>query len=139
MMNFINTLKDIWKIEELKEKLLLTLGLIAANEAINDSGFVTENENSYRFGVMVGSGIGGLDTIYRNSSILDNQGLKKISPFCSKKKLFNILILPIFLIFKLLFNIFILVSDISNSIYPDLKYAFLISSKLSLIVPFKFL
>ena len=28
-MNFINTLKDIWKIEELKEKLLLTLGLIA--------------------------------------------------------------------------------------------------------------
>ncbi|TYP98057.1 protein translocase subunit secY/sec61 alpha [Tenacibaculum adriaticum] len=29
MMNFINTLKDIWKIEELKEKLLLTLGLIA--------------------------------------------------------------------------------------------------------------
>ena len=29
MMNFINTLKDIWKIEELKEKLLLTIGLIA--------------------------------------------------------------------------------------------------------------
>ena len=28
-MNFINTLKDIWKIEELKEKLLLTLALIA--------------------------------------------------------------------------------------------------------------
>lgn len=28
-MNFINTLKDIWNIEELKEKLLLTLGLIA--------------------------------------------------------------------------------------------------------------
>ncbi|WP_159256534.1 preprotein translocase subunit SecY [Tenacibaculum maritimum] len=27
-MNFINTLKDIWKIEELKNKLLLTLGLI---------------------------------------------------------------------------------------------------------------
>ncbi|WP_272150113.1 preprotein translocase subunit SecY [Tenacibaculum aiptasiae] len=28
-MNFINTLKDIWKIEELKSKLILTLGLIA--------------------------------------------------------------------------------------------------------------
>lgn len=28
-MNFINTLKDIWKIEELKDKLLLTIGLIA--------------------------------------------------------------------------------------------------------------
>ena len=29
MKNFINTLKDIWKIEELKNKILLTLGLIA--------------------------------------------------------------------------------------------------------------
>ena len=29
MMNFINTLKDIFKIEELKEKILLTIGLIA--------------------------------------------------------------------------------------------------------------
>ncbi len=28
-MNFINTLKDIWNIEELREKLLLTIGLIA--------------------------------------------------------------------------------------------------------------
>lgn len=28
-MNFINTLRDIWKIEELKNKLLLTIGLIA--------------------------------------------------------------------------------------------------------------
>lgn len=29
MMNFIKTLKDIWKIEELKNKILLTIGLIA--------------------------------------------------------------------------------------------------------------
>jgi len=29
MMNFINTLRDIFKIEELKEKILLTIGLIA--------------------------------------------------------------------------------------------------------------
>ncbi len=29
MMKLINTLKDIWKIEELREKILLTLGLIA--------------------------------------------------------------------------------------------------------------
>ena len=28
-MKLINTLKDIWKIEELREKILLTLGLIA--------------------------------------------------------------------------------------------------------------
>ena len=28
-MNLINTLKDIWSIKELKEKILLTLGLMA--------------------------------------------------------------------------------------------------------------
>ena len=41
----------------------ITLGLIAAEEAIKDSGFVPENEKSFRSGVMVGSGIGGLDKI----------------------------------------------------------------------------
>jgi len=48
----------------------ITLGLIAAEEAIKDSGFVSGEESSLRSGVMVGSGIGGLDTIYKNSSIL---------------------------------------------------------------------
>ena len=69
----------------------ITLGLIAAAEAIEDSGFVSENESSYRSGVMVGSGIGGLDTIYRNSSILDNKGIKKISPFFIPSSLINLL------------------------------------------------
>ena len=71
----------------------ITLGLIAAYEAIKDSGFESEpeNENSFRYGVMVGSGIGGLDTIYRNSSILDNQGIRKISPFFIPSSLINLL------------------------------------------------
>ena len=69
----------------------ITLGLIAANEAIKDSGFVSVDENSFRYGVMVGSGIGGLDTIYRNSSILDNKGIRKISPFFIPSSLINLL------------------------------------------------
>ncbi len=69
----------------------ITLGLIAASEAINDSGFVSDNKNSHRSGVMVGSGIGGLDTIYKNSSILDNQGIRKISPFFIPSSLINLL------------------------------------------------
>ena len=69
----------------------ITLGLVAAAEAINDSGFVSDSENSFRSGVMVGSGIGGLDTIYRNSSILDNQGIRKISPFFIPSSLINLL------------------------------------------------
>ncbi len=77
--------------EQRKIDRFITLGLIAASEAINDSGFVSENESSFRSGVMVGSGIGGLDTIYRNSSILDNQGIRKISPFFIPSSLINLL------------------------------------------------
>ena len=69
----------------------ITLGLIAADEAIKDSGFISENESSLRSGVMVGSGIGGLDTIYRNASTLDNQGIRKISPFFIPSSLINLL------------------------------------------------
>ena len=69
----------------------ITLGLIAAEEAIKDSGFVSGEKSSLRSGVMVGSGIGGLDTIYKNSSILDNQGIRKISPFFIPSSLINLL------------------------------------------------
>ncbi len=77
--------------EQRKIDRFITLGLIAASEAINDSGFISDNENTFRSGVMVGSGIGGLDTIYKNSSILDNQGIKKISPFFIPSSLVNLL------------------------------------------------
>ena len=69
----------------------ITLGLIAADEAINDSGFIFNNDSSHRYGVMVGSGIGGLDTIYKNSSILDKNGIRKISPFFIPSSLINLL------------------------------------------------
>ena len=57
--------------EQRKIDRFITLGLIAAEEAIKDSGFRSENDRAFRSGVMVGSGIGGLDTIYKNSSLLD--------------------------------------------------------------------
>ncbi len=82
----IISLRDQRKIDR-----FITLGLIAADEAIKDSGFISEEENSLRSGVMVGSGIGGLDTIYKNSSILDNQGIRKISPFFIPSSLINLL------------------------------------------------
>ena len=77
--------------ERRKIDRFITLGLIAANEAINDSGFILDDESSFRSGVIVGSGIGGLDTIYKNSSILDNQSIRKISPFFIPSSLINLL------------------------------------------------
>ena len=78
--------RDLRKIDR-----FIALGLVAADEAIKDSGFVPNEENTYTSGVMVGSGIGGLDTIYKNSSILDNQGIRKISPFFIPSALINLL------------------------------------------------
>ena len=77
--------------EQRKIDKFITLGLIAAKEAFIDSGFEVNEENSFRSGVMVGSGIGGLDTIYKNSSVLDNQGIRKISPFFIPSSLINLL------------------------------------------------
>ena len=84
--NDIVSIRDQRKVDR-----FITLGLIAADEAIRESGFDFENESSYRYGVMVGSGIGGLDTIYKNSSILDNHGIRKISPFFIPSSLINLL------------------------------------------------
>ena len=69
----------------------IALGLLAAHEALEDSGFNANDVSSLRSGVMVGSGIGGLDTIYKNSSVLDNQGIRKISPFFIPSSLINLL------------------------------------------------
>ena len=82
----IVSLRDQRKVDR-----FITLGLIAANEAVLDSGFIPSEENEDRCGVMVGSGIGGLDTIYKNASILDNHGIRKISPFFIPSSLINLL------------------------------------------------
>jgi len=58
---------------------------------MEDSGFIADEKTCLRSGVMVGSGIGGLDTIYKNSSILNNQGIRKISPFFIPSSLINLL------------------------------------------------
>ena len=79
------------KRDQRKIDRFILLGLIAAEEAIINSGFISDDKTSLRSGVMVGSGIGGLDTIYRNSSILDSQGLRKISPFFIPSSLINLL------------------------------------------------
>ena len=82
----IVSVRDLRKIDR-----FIALGLIAADEAVKDSGFVSDESSSLSSGVMVGSGIGGLDTIYKNSSILDNQGIRKISPFFIPSALINLL------------------------------------------------
>ncbi|MAV82122.1 MAG: beta-ketoacyl-[acyl-carrier-protein] synthase II [Pelagibacteraceae bacterium] len=80
----------ISKREQRKIDRFITLGMIAADEAFKDSGYYPTEEEANKYGVIIGSGIGGLDTIYKNSSILYNQGIKKISPFFIPSSLINL-------------------------------------------------
>ena len=57
-------------------------GLVAAEMAIEDAGLKNVSENNkLRIGVSVGSGIGGLETIYEGSLTISNKEPKKLSPF----------------------------------------------------------
>ncbi len=56
-------------------------GLIASIECIKDSLIDLDNTDLSKFGVSIGSGIGGLGTIEENKTKLAENGPKKISPF----------------------------------------------------------
>ncbi len=55
--------------------------LMAAEEAVKDSGVTTENTDSYRFGVIVGSAAGGFDTFEKQHHTIIERGPSKCSPF----------------------------------------------------------
>jgi len=57
------------------------LGMIAAKEAIEGAGIDVDKENPERIGVVVGSGVGGLQTIEREEKVLLEKGPQKVSPF----------------------------------------------------------
>ncbi len=66
-------------------------GLVAANMAIEDAGLININdEDKLRIGVSVGSGIGGLETIYEGSLTINKES-KKLSPFFIPSSLVNLL------------------------------------------------
>jgi len=67
-------------------------GIAAADEAMADSGFKPEtDEERDRAGVLIGSGIGGLQTIADNALILERDGPRKISPFFIPAALINLI------------------------------------------------
>lgn len=56
-------------------------GMAAAKEAMLDAAIDVTEENAPRFGVAMGSGIGGLTAITQNQAFLDQGGPRKVSPF----------------------------------------------------------
>lgn len=67
--------------EAKKMDRFIQLGIIAANEAVKDSGLDTEKIDQTRFGVVVSSGIGGLGSIETNFEKGTKRGFDRVSPF----------------------------------------------------------
>jgi len=67
------------------------LGLVAAIQAVEDSGWVPQTEEERcSTGVMIGSGIGGLQTIYETSIKVHDGEIRKVSPFFIPSSLINL-------------------------------------------------
>ncbi len=69
----------------------IQFALVAARQAMKDSGLeIKTQDEAYRSGVMVGSGIGGLPSIYETSLLLNEKGPRKVSPFFIPGSLINL-------------------------------------------------
>ncbi len=67
-------------------------GLVAAKMAIDDAGINNLDEDQkLKVGVSVGSGIGGLETIYEGSLTINNKDNRRLSPFFIPSSLVNLL------------------------------------------------
>ena len=67
-------------------------GLLAAKMAIEDAELINlTEEEKLKVGVSVGSGIGGLETIYNGSLTINSKDNKKLSPFFIPSSLVNLL------------------------------------------------
>jgi 3-oxoacyl-[acyl-carrier-protein] synthase II len=78
--------KDLKKMDR-----FIHLGVVAATEAVEDSGWVPETEDQKcATGVMIGSGIGGLQTIYDGAVLVHEGKAKRLSPFFIPSALINL-------------------------------------------------
>jgi 3-oxoacyl-[acyl-carrier-protein] synthase II len=67
-------------------------GIAAAEMAVRDSGWVPEDEEGrLRTGVMIGSGIGGLQSIAETSLLIKEKGPRRVSPFFIPGALINLI------------------------------------------------
>lgn len=77
--------------EQKKVDTFILYGMMAADEAVADSGWKPSNVHEQeRTGVMIGSGIGGLQSIYETSETLIQKGPRRVSPFSVPAMLINL-------------------------------------------------
>ena len=77
--------------DQRKMDRFIQYALVAATEAVEDSGWRPEAEaDRCATGVMIGSGIGGLETIYEASILLHEGRVRRLSPFFIPSALINL-------------------------------------------------
>jgi 3-oxoacyl-[acyl-carrier-protein] synthase II len=74
-------LKYIDKKDDRKFDRFLKYAVACAAMAVEDAGIQTDRVDASRFGVLVGSGIGGLETLLENFETLRTKGPDRVSPF----------------------------------------------------------
>jgi len=78
--------KDIKKMDR-----FIQFAMVAATEAVEDSGWVAEtDEDRWNTGVMIGSGIGGLETIAEAAILMHEGKARRLSPFFIPSALINL-------------------------------------------------
>src|SRR3546814_11183212 len=77
--------------DERKLDRFIIFGMAAAQQAIEDSGWTPAcDEDRWRTGVMIGSGIGGLETLYEGSITVHERGPLPPSPLFTSSALFTL-------------------------------------------------
>lgn len=78
--------KDQRKVDE-----FIVYAMTAATEALSDAGWAPQTEDEKtRSGVLIGSGIGGIGTIYETSVTLFEKGPRRVSPFFIPAAIINL-------------------------------------------------
>ena len=78
--------------EQRKIDRFIQLGIVAATEAIDVSNWEPKTVfHQERTGVMIGSGIGGLQTIVETTELMNERGPRRISPFFIPSALINLI------------------------------------------------
>ena len=77
--------------EQRKVDDFIVFGLAAAQQAVSDSGWLPETDaDRERTGVMIGSGIGGLQSIAETALLIKEKGPRRVSPFFIPGALINL-------------------------------------------------
>ena len=80
------------KKEQRKVDEFILFGMAAAQQAVTDAGWMPEDEESrLRTGVMIGSGIGGLNSIAETALLIRDKGPRRVSPFFIPGALINLI------------------------------------------------